>query len=65
MISPVLINNWLKNNPSVPLYLVFFEGIGLIVIAISTVIAMSFEIVSMFKALKVTLAELPPIKRTN
>ena len=36
----------------------FFEGIGLIVIAISTVIAMSFEIVSMFESMKVTLADL-------
>lgn len=34
------------------------EGIGLVIIAISTVIAMSFEIVSMFKAMKVTLADL-------
>lgn len=38
--------------------LVFVEDIGLLVIAISTVIAMSFEIVSMFKAMKVTLADL-------
>ena len=36
----------------------FFEGIGLLVIAISTVIAMSFEIVSMFESMKVTLADL-------
>lgn len=38
--------------------LVRIEDIGLLVIAISTVIAMSFEIVSMFKAMKVTLADL-------
>ena len=38
--------------------LVMVENIGLLVIAISTVIAMSFEIVSMFKAMKVTLADL-------
>ncbi|MCW9046521.1 MAG: phosphate-starvation-inducible PsiE family protein [Gammaproteobacteria bacterium] len=38
--------------------LVFIEEIGLLVIAISTVIAMSFEIVSMFKAMRVTLADL-------
>jgi len=38
--------------------LVFVEDIGLLVIAIATVIAMSFEIISMFKVLKVTLADL-------
>ena len=38
--------------------LVIVEDIGLLVIAISTVIAMSFEIVSMFEAMKVTLADL-------
>lgn len=38
--------------------LVIVEDIGLLVIAIATVIAMSFEIVSMFKAMTVTLADL-------
>jgi len=38
--------------------LVIVEDIGLLVIAISTVIAMSFEIVSMFNTMKVTLADL-------
>ena len=38
--------------------LVIVEDIGLLVIAIATVIAMSFEIMSMFKAMKVTLADL-------
>jgi len=38
--------------------LVFVEDIGLLVIAIATVIAMSFEMVSMFKAMEVTLADL-------
>ena len=38
--------------------LVIVEDIGLLVIAIATVIAMSFEIVSMFNAMKVTLADL-------
>jgi len=38
--------------------LIIVEDIGLLVIAISTVIAMSFEIVSMFNAMKVTLADL-------
>ena len=38
--------------------LVIVEDIGLLVISISTVIAMSFEIVSMFKAMQVTLADL-------
>lgn len=38
--------------------LVIVEDIGLLVIAIATVIAMGFEILSMFKALKVTLADL-------
>ena len=34
------------------------EDIGLLVIAIATVIAMSFELTLMFKAMKVTLADL-------
>lgn len=38
--------------------LVIVEDIGLLVIAISTVIAMSFEVMSMFKAMMVTLADL-------
>jgi len=38
--------------------LVLVEDIGLLVIAIATVIAMGFEIISMFKAMKVTLADL-------
>jgi len=38
--------------------LVIAENIGLLVIAISTVIAMGFEILSMLKAMKVTLADL-------
>ncbi|MCW8830645.1 MAG: phosphate-starvation-inducible PsiE family protein [Gammaproteobacteria bacterium] len=38
--------------------LIIVEDIGLLVIAISTVIAMVFEIVSMFKAMNVTLADL-------
>ena len=38
--------------------LVIVEDIGLLVIAISTVIAMSFEIGAMFDAMKVTLADL-------
>ena len=38
--------------------LVFVEDIGLLVIAIATIIAMSFEIVSMFTAMQVTLADL-------
>ena len=38
--------------------LIIVEDIGLLIIAISTVLAMSFEIVSMFKAMKVTLADL-------
>lgn len=38
--------------------LVIVEDIGLLVIAIATVVAISFEIVTMFKALKVTLADL-------
>jgi protein PsiE len=38
--------------------LVIVEDIGLLIIAISTVIAMSFEVASMFKAMKVTLADL-------
>ena len=35
-----------------------FEDIGLLVISISTVIAMSFEVASMIKAMEVTLADL-------
>jgi len=38
--------------------LVIVEDIGLLVIALSTVIAMSFEIGSMFIAMRVTLADL-------
>ena len=38
--------------------LVVVEDIGLLVIAIATVIAMSFEIVSMVKSMEVTLADL-------
>ena len=38
--------------------LVIFEDVGLIIIALSTVIAMGFEIVSMFKAMAVTLSDL-------
>lgn len=38
--------------------LVIAEDIGLLVIAISTVIAMGFEIISMLKVMKVTLADL-------
>ncbi|MCW9023462.1 MAG: phosphate-starvation-inducible PsiE family protein [Gammaproteobacteria bacterium] len=38
--------------------LVMVEEIGLLIIAISTVIAMGFEIVSMIKAMEVTLADL-------
>ena len=38
--------------------LVFVEGIGLLVIAVSTVVAMGFEISSMFRAMNVTLADL-------
>jgi len=38
--------------------LVFVEDIGLLVIAICTVIAMGFEIVSMIQAMEVTLADL-------
>lgn len=34
------------------------EDIGLLIIALSTVIAISFEVVAMFKAMKVTLADL-------
>lgn len=34
------------------------EDIGLLIIALATVIAVSFEIVQMFKAMKVTLADL-------
>lgn len=38
--------------------LVVVEDIGLLIIALSTVIAISFEVVEMFKAMKVTLADL-------
>lgn len=38
--------------------LVIVEDIGLLIIAISTVIAMGFEVGSMFTAMKVTLADL-------
>ena len=38
--------------------LVIFEDIGLFVIAISTIIAMGFEITVMINAMKVTLADL-------
>ena len=38
--------------------LVIFEDIGLLIISISTVIAMGFEVVSMIKAMEVTLADL-------
>ena len=38
--------------------LIIFEDIGLLVISISTVIAMGFEVVSMVNAMKVTLADL-------
>jgi len=38
--------------------LVIIEDIGLLVIAISTVIAMGFEVAAMFKAMRVTLADL-------
>lgn len=38
--------------------LVIVENIGLVVIAIATVIAMGFEIASMLQAMKVTLADL-------
>jgi len=38
--------------------LVIVEDIGLLIIAIATIIAMGFEIISMFKAMNVTLADL-------
>jgi len=38
--------------------LVIVEDIGLLIIALATVIAISFEVVEMFKAMKVTLADL-------
>ena len=38
--------------------LVIVEDIGLLIIALATVIAVSFEVVGMFKAMKVTLADL-------
>ena len=38
--------------------LVIVEDIGLLIIALATVIAISFEIVDMFKAMTVTLADL-------
>jgi len=46
----------IKNTGQKALNLV--EDIGLLVIAIATVIAMSFEVVAMFKVMKVTLADL-------
>ena len=47
-----------KLNDSGYKALVIVEDIGILVIALSTVIAMSFEIGSMFIAMKVTLADL-------
>jgi len=38
--------------------LVIVEDIGLLIIALSTVIAIGFEVAQMFKAMKVTLADL-------
>ena len=38
--------------------LVIVEDIGLLIIALATVIAISFEVVDMFKAMTVTLADL-------
>lgn len=38
--------------------IVLVEDIGLLIIALSTVIAISFEVVDMFKAMTVTLADL-------
>ena len=38
--------------------LVIVEDIGLLIIALSTVIAISFEVADMFKAMTVTLADL-------
>lgn len=38
--------------------LVIVEDIGLLIIALSTVIAIGFEVVQMFEAMKVTLADL-------
>ncbi len=38
--------------------LVIIEDIGLLIIALSTVIAIGFEVVQMFEAMKVTLADL-------
>jgi len=48
--------NKLKNSGCKALVIV--EDIGLLIIAISTVIAMGFEISSMFRAMNVTLADL-------
>ena len=48
--------NKIKNSGYKALVLV--EDFGLLVIAISTIVAMGFEIVSMFNAMKVTLADL-------
>lgn len=48
--------NKLKNSGHKAL--VIAEDIGLLVIALATIVAMSFEIVSMFKAMTVTLADL-------
>lgn len=38
--------------------LVIVEDIGLLIIALSTVIAIGFEVIQMFEAMKVTLADL-------
>lgn len=38
--------------------LVIVEDIGLLIIALSTIIAIGFEVAEMFKAMKVTLADL-------
>ncbi|MDH3354350.1 MAG: phosphate-starvation-inducible PsiE family protein [Chromatiales bacterium] len=48
--------NNLKNSSCKALVIV--EDIGLLIIAVATVIAMGFEVVSMFKAMSVTLADL-------
>jgi len=39
-------------------FLVIVEDIGLLIIALSTVIAIGFEVIQMFEAMKVTLADL-------
>lgn len=38
--------------------LIIVEDIGILIIALSTVVAIGFEVLQMFKALKVTLADL-------